>query len=136
MLQALERRLAAIDTLEGQLGRVEGLIGQVGAAGLAQRLSQIETILSVQGPARLETRLAQLEAVLLRTGERLDSRLGELQGRVTQHGGFADTAPGSERSLDERRLQQLCLNLSDLQENLRLERRLLRKKAESLGQAH
>jgi hypothetical protein len=136
MMQALERRLGALDTLEAQIERLEGLLTRAGVQGVAARLAQIEAILSAQGPARLETRLGQLEAVLTDTSSRIDSRLGELHGLVTQQGAFVETAPAplTGRLVDERKLQQVFLNLSDLQENLRLERRQLRKKAESLNQ--
>ena len=82
--------------------------------------------------------MSQLEELLLNDARQLEGRLGDLQGLVTQQGAYLETMPSAlptaaERLIDERRLQQLCLNLSDLQENLRLERRQLRKKAESLN---
>lgn len=138
MLLALERRLSAIDALESQVGRLEDQLGRAGVDRLASRLTQIEVLLSAQGPARLELRLSQLEELLANNARQLEGRLGDLQGLVTQQGAYLETMPAAlqtpaERQLDERRLQQLCLNLSDLQENLRLERRQLRKKAESLN---
>jgi len=138
MLLALERRLSALDALEAQVGRLEDQLGHAGVDRLATRLTQIEVLLSAHGPARLELRLSQLEELLSTNARQLEGRLGDLQGLVTQQGAYLETMPATlqtpaERQLDERRLQQLCLNLSDLQENLRLERRQLRKKAESLN---
>jgi hypothetical protein len=136
MMLALERRLAAIDTLEAQVERLEGLLTRAGVQGVAARLSGIEAILSASGPTLLDARLRKLEELLTSTSQSIDGRLGDLHGLVSSHGSFQETGPASmaERGIDERRLQQLCLNLSDLQENLRLERRQLRKKAESLNQ--
>jgi hypothetical protein len=135
MLQALERRLVAIDTLESHVERLEGMLQRAGVQGLAARLGELEKVLSAAGPTLLEARLRQMEELLQRNTQTLDSRLGDLQGLVTTtHARFEDTqvSSNSDRLLDERRLQQLCLNLSDLQENLRLERRQLRKKFETL----
>jgi len=135
MLQALERRLVAIDTLESHVERLEGMLQRAGVQGLAARMGELEKVLSAAGPTLLEARLRQMEELLQRNTQTLDSRLGDLQGLVTTtHARFEDTqvSSNSDRLLDERRLQQLCLNLSDLQENLRLERRQLRKKFETL----
>lgn len=134
MMLALDRRMSTIDTLEAQIERLEGMLTRAGVHGVAARLAEIEAILSAHGPARLETRLGQLEDVLVNTARQFDTRMDDLHGRMTQAAGFTETtqAPPAERLFDEKRLQHLFLNLSDLQENLRLERRQLRKKLESL----
>lgn len=110
------------------------------ATYLDARFERLESLLTRHG-SMLEQRLHTVEAALRSNGEQIGNQFGDLRDRVTRmqsvnstnFGELTQPAPLTGVATGPaNRLQDLVLNLSHLQEDLRMERRQLRKKLQNL----
>lgn len=132
------------DTLLVEYERLADTAAQASVAGVFDaRFERLESLLTRQ-LGEMDRRLLAVEGELRDRGEQLAHQFVDLRDRMVQvqsvnNSNFGDLAsapiPLSAVVGPGARLQDLVLNLSHLQEDLRLERRQLRKKLQGLPDA-
>ncbi|MEX8518083.1 MAG: hypothetical protein AB3X44_06180 [Leptothrix sp. (in: b-proteobacteria)] len=91
------------------------------------QLSGLEELVA-QRMLQLDERLERMTSLLKASGQTLDSQLGDLRDQLQRtqsvnSSTFSDLTAQSTAANDTKRLQQVVLNLSDLQADLRMMRR-------------
>jgi hypothetical protein len=143
--QQLEAQiLRGRDALLGEYGRIAETTSPVSVAAVFDtRFERLESLLAHHLDA-MDRRLGAVEGVLRTSGEQLAHQFVDLRERVVQvqsvnASNFGDLAsapvPLGTVIGDNARLRDIVLNLTHLQEDLRLERRQLRKQLQSLPDA-
>jgi hypothetical protein len=132
------------DALLGEYERIAETASPASVAAVFDsRFERLESLLSSH-LGEMDQRLGAVEGALRTSGEQLAHQFVDLRERVVQvqsvnASNFGDLAsapmPLAAVIGDNARLRDIVLNLTHLQEDLRLERRQLRKKLQSLPDA-